>query len=86
MHLWTLFKRSAYAAPVVFEVYTVAPCSSIRLHASLNFILKGVHAIPVVFEVYTVAPCISRLGLPKLFHSRPLLIFKNFPRPFTAKI
>ena len=27
-----------------------------------------------------------RSGLPKLFRSRPLLIFQNFSRPFTTKI
>ena len=37
-------------APVVIEVYTVAPCDS-RLH------LKGLHAAPIVFEVHTVASC-----------------------------
>ena len=28
----------------------------------------------------------NNAGLPKLFRSRPLLIFQNFSRPFTAKI
>ena len=42
--------KGLHTAPVVFEVYTVAPCIS-RPN------LKGLHTDPIVFEVYTVAPC-----------------------------
>ena len=49
-------------ALVVFEVYKVAPCGSMRLHADpciSRLKLKGLHMAPVVFEVYTGAPCSS---------------------------
>ena len=49
-------------APVVFEVYTVAPCGSLQLHVVPCISrphLKGLHTVPVVFKVETVAPCSS---------------------------
>ena len=52
--------KGFHLAPVVFEVYTVAPRGSTWLHAApcISILyLKGLHAAPVVFEVYTVAPC-----------------------------
>ena len=39
---------------------------SMRLHASLDYILKGIHATPVIFKVHIVALCISRLYLKGL--------------------
>ena len=45
---------------VVFEVYTMAPCGCMQLHAAPCISgpnLKNLHTVPVVFKVYTVAPC-----------------------------
>ena len=52
----------------------VAASGSIRLHASLDYILKGFHAAPVVFHVYALAPCISRLHLRGL-HAAPVVAY-----------
>ena len=46
-----LHLKGFHAAPIVFEICTVAPCGS--------FNLKGFHAAPVAFKVYTVFPCLS---------------------------
>ena len=48
--------KGLHAVSVAFEVYTVVPFDSMRLHASLNFILM-VSMAPVVFEIYKVTPC-----------------------------
>ena len=49
--------------PVVFEVYTLAPCGFMLLHVALQLHVAPVvfagTAAPVVFEVYKMAPCIS---------------------------
>ena len=47
-----------------------------RLHASPDYILKGIHAAPLIFEVYIVAPCISRSNL-KYFHTAPVNLIKR---------
>ena len=55
-----LYLNGLHTAPVVFEVYKVAPCGSMRLHAApciSRLYLKDVYAAPVVIEVYTVAQC-----------------------------
>ena len=55
-----LYLKDLYTVSVVFEVYQVAPCGSMRLHAApciFRLYLKDLYAATVIFEVYEVAPC-----------------------------